>query len=347
MEAYAAGIVVPDCAWQSSDGRLDVTNALWERRHRREIGNRQEGCRLSVVVVTFNSAGVLLPLLDSLPAGLNGAGTFEVVIVDNDSRDGSAELAETHPVRPKVIRMGRNAGYAAAINAASSIMDPDSDLLILNPDLRLYPDAARPLIECAAMPWVGIAVPRNFREDGTTDPTLRREPSMLTAWAEALLGGTLAARLGWGEIVSQASLYERRGSIEWATGSALLVSAHARRIVGDWDESFFLYSEEVDYQRRAREAGFEIVYEPRSQVMHAGGESGTNPRLFALMTANRIRYYGRHHGILQTSLFRLGIAFGQAARSWRGSTHRAALRSALTPLRPPLDFMMKQMKQAG
>lgn len=319
-----------------------MTNTLREDGGRNEPGNDTVAHGLSIIIVTFNSADVLPPLLDSLPEGLKGVGDFEVVIVDNDSRDGSAELARAHPVRPRVIRMGRNAGYAAAINAAASIIDPASDVLILNPDLRLYPGAARPLVECAAMETVGIAVPRNFREDGTTDPTLRREPSMLTAWAEAVLGGTLAARLGWGEVVSETTLYDRRETVEWASGSALLVSARARRAVGDWDESYFLYSEEVDYQRRAREAGFAIIYEPRSQVMHAGGESGTNPRLFALMTANRIRYYARHHGILPTSLFRLGIVFGQAVRAWRGSTHRAALRSALLPLRPALDFMAKQ-----
>ena len=76
--------------------------------------------------------------------------------------------------------------------------------------------------------------------------------------------------------------------------------------------------------------------------MHAGGGSGTNPRLFALMTANRIRYYGRHHDTLSTSLFRLGIAVGEAARSWRGSMHRAAFRGALRPSRLVRDFHARQ-----
>jgi GT2 family glycosyltransferase len=284
----------------------------------------------------------LPPLLDSLPAGLAGIGGFEVVVVDNDSPDGSAELAEAHPLGPRIIRMGRNAGYATAINAAAATIEPDSDLLILNPDLRLYPGAVRSLMERTAMSSVGIAVPKNFREDGTIDPTLRREPSLLTAWSEAVFGGKLAGRFGWGEIVGRADRYERSGPIVWATGSALLVAARARQAVGHWDESFFLYSEEVDFQRRVRKAGFEIVYEPRSEVMHAGGEGGTNPRLFALMIANRIGYYSRHHGALPTSLFRLGIAFGQAVRSWRGSTHRAALRSALGRWRPGVEFMARQ-----
>lgn len=293
---------------------------------------------VSVVIVTYNSASALPALLGSLPAGLNGVDRFEVIIVDNDSRDGSVNLAEAHPLRPKVIRMGRNAGYAAAINAGASTVNPKSHLLVLNPDLRLYPDAVRPLLDHLVARSVGIVVPANYREDGTLDPTLRREPSMLTAWAEAILGGTLAARLGWGEVVGEPSRYDQSGTIEWATGSALLISARARRIVGEWDESFFLYSEEVDYQRRAREAGFDIVYEPRSKVMHASGGSGASPRLYALLTSNRIRYYGRHHGALSTAMFRLGVAAGQAARFWRGSPHRAALFSALMPLRPVSEF---------
>jgi len=296
---------------------------------------------LSVVIVTFNSASVLPPLLDSLPAGLEGIDDFEVIVVDNDSRDASAELAQAHPLRPKLVRMGRNAGYAAGINAAASVAFADSDLLILNPDLRVYPGAIKPLLERAGEASVGVAVPRNFRTDGTTDPTLRREPSVSTAWADSILGGPLAGRLGWGEIIGDEEQYERSGSVEWASGSALLIAAKARRVVGDWDETFFLYSEEVDYQRRVREAGFEVVYEPRSHVMHECGDGGRNPQLFALMTVNKIRYFSRHHGVVQTSLFRLGIALGQAVRAWRGSTHRAALRGALTPLKPALEFIPK------
>jgi GT2 family glycosyltransferase len=294
---------------------------------------------LAVVIVSYNSASVLPTLLDSLPAGLRGIVDWRVFVVDNDSRDESAELAEAHPIGPTVIRMGRNAGYAAAINMAAARAGPDADLLVLNPDLALCNEAVGPLVECLAAPSAGIAVPRNFRTDGTTDATLRREPSLMRVWAEAVLGGNLAARLGLSEVIGDPARYDRPGTVEWASGSALLIASRARRAVGDWDESFFLYSEEVDYQRRVREAGFEIIYEPRSHVIHECGESGSNPRLFALMTANRIRHYGRHHGFLLTFLFRMGIVVGEAARWWRGSVHRAGLYSAITPLKPAAAFL--------
>jgi N-acetylglucosaminyl-diphospho-decaprenol L-rhamnosyltransferase len=291
--------------------------------------------RLSVVIVTYNSASVLPGLLDSLPAGLEGVKQFEIIVVDNDSADNSVKTALAHAVRPRVISMGRNAGYAAAINAAAATVPPDADLLILNPDVRLRPGAARLLVDRLTDSSIGVAVPRILAEDGNTSWSLRREPSLVTAWTEAILGGTFAARIGTGEVIGDLALYDQGGLIEWATGAALAVAARARGMVGDWDESFFLYSEEVDYLRRVRESGIFVAYVPQAQVVHIGREYLGNPRLSALMTANRIRYYRRYHGLLSTFVFRLSIVVGEAIRAILGPGHRAALRAALGPWRPP------------
>src|SRR3954465_14105739 len=109
---------------------------------------RQDAAPLAVVIVTYNSAAVLPGLLDSLAAGLEGVGRFEIVVSDNDSRDGSAELALAAPVGARVIRMERNAGYAAGINAAIATVSAASDVLILNPDVRLRPGAVRTMRRC-------------------------------------------------------------------------------------------------------------------------------------------------------------------------------------------------------
>jgi N-acetylglucosaminyl-diphospho-decaprenol L-rhamnosyltransferase len=302
---------------------------------------------LSIVIVTYNSASVLPGLLDSLPAGLEGVKQFETIVVDNDSADNSADTALAHAIRPRVIRMGRNAGYAAAINAAAATVRPDADLLILNPDVRLLPGAAKLLVDRLRDSFVGVAVPRILAEDGTTRWSLRREPSIMTAWTEAVLGGTFAARSGTGETIGDLAFYDQGGLIEWATGAALAVAARVRGIVGDWDESFFLYSEEVDYLRRVRESGGFVAYVPQAQVVHIGREYLGNPRLSALMTANRIRYYRRYHGPLATAVFRLGIIVGEAIRAVLGPGHRAALRAALTPWRPPPESQPHYLVRRG
>jgi GT2 family glycosyltransferase len=292
-----------------------------------------EKAPLALVIVTYNSSAVLEGLLDSIPAGLEGVCAFDVIVCDNDSRDRSADLALAHPIKPRVIRTGRNAGYAAGINAATATISPASHLLILNPDIRLQPGAVRTMLNHMSDPSIGVAAPRNLCADGTVDRIIRREPSVRTAWADGILGGKLAARLGLSEIVDDVELYDSGGFIDWASGSALLVTSEARRTVGAWDESFFLYSEEVDYQRRVRSYGFKIFYVPQAEVVHIGGECHANPSLFALLTINRIRYFARHHGALPTFMFRLGVAAGEMFRAARGATHRAALLSALSPLR--------------
>jgi N-acetylglucosaminyl-diphospho-decaprenol L-rhamnosyltransferase len=294
---------------------------------------------LSIIIVTYNSAFVLSGLLDSLPAGLAGVKEFETIVVDNDSADNSVDIALGHASQPRVIRIGRNAGYAAGINAGAATVSPDRDLLILNPDIRLLPGVARLLVDRLKDSSVGVAVPRILAEDGTTSWSLRREPTVLTAWIDAMLGGSLAARIGMGVMISDPAIYDRSASIEWAAGAILAVAARARGVVGDWDESFFLYMEEVDYLRRVRDCGFSVAYVPQAHAMHIGGEYSTNPRLSGLLAANRIRYHRRHHGPISTAAFRLSIIVGEGMRALRGqSGHRAAVRAALTSLKLPPEF---------
>ncbi len=286
---------------------------------------------LSIVIVTYNSAGVLGGLLNSVELGLAGVCNFEVVVVDNDSQDGSAALARTHPVGARVIETGRNGGYAAGINAAAATIAADRALLVLNPDIRLKRGSAAALVSrLQDDAGVGIVVPVMTEESGSLYYSLRREPSLATAWTEAVLGGTLATRLGLSEIIGPSQLYQGGGCVDWATGAALAIAPKARAAVGDWDESFFLYSEEVDYMRRVRSAGLRVECVPAARVVHIGGEREENPFLFSLLAANRIRDYSRSHSPLSTAFFRAAVVFGEALRAPRGRGHRAAFRAALS-----------------
>jgi GT2 family glycosyltransferase len=287
--------------------------------------------RLSVVTVTYNSSRHLKAFLDSLQTGLDGLQDFEVVIADNASSDDSVAIALSHPIRPRVINVGWNSGYAGGINAAVATVGEDSTLLVLNPDVRLLPGAALLLVDRLLDPTVGVAVPRILDEAGRLTHSLRREPSLTTAWTDAVLGGgKLGTWIGTGEKISDPTQYTADGFADWAEGSALAISARARKLVGDWDESFFLYSEEVDYMRRVRAVGLSIAYVSRAEVIHIGGESGTNPVLSALLTRNRVQYYRRHHGFLLSAMFQLAVVLGQGVRVGMGPTHMAALWAALT-----------------
>lgn len=299
-------------------------------QHKRMADVTEPAQPLAVVIVTYNSSSVLPGLLDSLPAGLESVEHYEVVVIDNDSRDRSVDIALAHPIGARVIRNGRNAGYAAGINAAVATIEPDRNILVLNPDIRLYPGAARILNDRLRDPRVGVAVPQVLDEDGSVSRSLRREPSLVTAWSDALVGSKLAAWLGLSEVVADPSLYGQGGTVEWAVGAILAIAARARQAVGDWDESFFLYSEEVDYQERVRRCGLSIVYDKGARAIHIGGKTEDNLMLCAMMSSNRIRYYRQRHGSFSTMLFRLGVITGESMRVPLRRRHRAALRGALT-----------------
>lgn len=286
--------------------------------------------RLGVVIVTYNSADVLPGLLNSLSAGLQGIENFEIVVVDNSSHDESVALASAHAIGVTVIQSGRNAGYSAAINIATDYLGKDADVLVLNPDIRLQRGCVARMYNAFRDGRVGIVVPQILHDDGTLSKSIRREPSLMTVWSEALVGGRIASRLELGEMVNQPGLYRAGGAVEWATGAILLISARARAAIGDWDESFFLYSEEVDYFKRLRDAAFVAEYVPEARAVHIGGDYERSGFLSALMAVNRIRYYARGRGRIPSSLFRLGIIVGEFLRWPKSAAHRAAFNAALT-----------------
>lgn len=307
----------------------------------------EPGRPLAVVVVTYNSADMLDGLLDTLAKGLRGVGETEVVIADNASADDSVAKAQSHPIGARVVNTGWNGGYAAGINAALATISRDADVLILNPDIRLSSGAAAQLVALLRRPGIGIAVPRILHEDGALFHSLRREPSLQTAWADALLGTKLGSGIDRGECVCDSALYTAPRLVDWASGAALAISAEARAKVGDWDETFFLYSEEVDYQRRVRLAGFGIAYVPQAEVIHIGGDYARNERLYAILTANRIRDYARHHGPVSTALFRAAVFAGEMLRSVRGSSvHRAGAAAAVKRL-PERYVTRPSLSQVG
>lgn len=285
---------------------------------------------LAVVIVCYNSADVLPGLLDSIAAGLRGIDAYEVVIVDNDSADNCVEIARRHPVVTRIVETGRNGGYSAAINAATSTIADNADLLVLNPDIRLLPDSMvrlRAALLKSARP--GIAVPTIFDETGHVSRSIRREPSLAGAWSEAVIGGRLAGRVGLGDTVCDDALYRNGGAIDWATGAILMIASGARAQIGDWDESFFLYSEEVDYFRRARTGGFDVIYVPEAKAVHIGGDYQSSRFLSNLMMANAIKYYRRHHGRIATLAFRAGLIIGQCLRTAMRRSGPSALPAAL------------------
>jgi GT2 family glycosyltransferase len=287
-----------------------------------------------VAVVTYNSEALIPDLVAALGPGLAGF-AWHLVVADNASRDGSVAAVRRLAPQAIVVEMGRNAGYAAGINAAVAAAPPHTAVLVLNPDVRLAADCGAHLMAALRRPHTGIAVPRLVDGAGVLIPSMRREPTTLRTLAGAFIGYGRAGRYGrLGELVTDERRYDSESVTDWAEGSTQLISAECWRHCGPWDESFFLYSEETDFALRARDAGFVTRYTPLAHAVHLEGDSRVSPFLYTLLTLNRVRLHRRRHGRLSTAGYWGAHVLRELSRAPLGRpTNRAALRALLSPRR--------------
>jgi N-acetylglucosaminyl-diphospho-decaprenol L-rhamnosyltransferase len=289
---------------------------------------------IAVVVVTYNSAVVLPGLLDSLDEGLRGL-DWNLTIADNNSADDSVALAVAAVPGCHIEQTGRNAGYAAAFNAAVRSASAYDAVLILNPDVRLRPGSVAKLMSRLG-DGVGITVPRILGEDGHVALSLRREPSVPRAFGEAMLGQRAGRFPALGETVVDESAYFRDGPADWATGAVMLMSRECLDACGPWEESFFLYSEETEFALRARDRGFRTDLVADAEAVHIGGESRVSPALWSLLTVNKVRLYRmRHSGAAWVVLGSGGVRRAPPRAALGHPRSRQAVAALVRPSRLP------------
>jgi GT2 family glycosyltransferase len=295
------------------------------------INAREE--TIAVVVVTYFSERLLPDLIASLDTGLKGL-DWHLTVADNASGDATVATLRQLAPSARVIAMGRNAGYSAGINAAVAAADPFTAILVLNPDIRLAPDCGQALLHTLrGSSRTGIAVPRLERGDGSFIPVLRREPSVLRAYGDALLGARRAGRYPrLGELVLGDTAYAADTAADWAAGSAMLISKECWDACGPWDESFFLYSEETDFALRARDAGFPTRLAAQARAVHLEGDSKQSPFLWTMLTLNRARLFRRRHGRLAFRAYWSALVLRESSRALTGN--KASWRAARALLSP-------------
>ena len=279
---------------------------------------------VNVIIVTYNSIHVIEDLLDSLPDA-SGDLTYDVVIVDNGSADGTADLVAARG-GCRIVRSA-NVGYAGGINRGVREAVPGRPILILNPDVRLAEKALPPLLAALGEPHAGIVAPQVRSARGELSFSLRREPTLPRALG---LAWTRLAALS--EYVTSPENYACRGVVDWALGAVLLMSWECYERARGWDESYFLYSEETDLCLRARDAGLLTYYEPDSVAVHIGGQSGRDHRTHAMQIVNRVRLYRRRHGAAASwCYYWLTVA---SELSWLARGHRQSWSAVTAILRP-------------
>jgi N-acetylglucosaminyl-diphospho-decaprenol L-rhamnosyltransferase len=286
---------------------------------------------LDVAIVTFNNKNVVGALLDSLPAALDGL-TADVIVVDNGSTDGTAELIAARE-DCRLVRSA-NVGYAGGINRAVREAIPAEAILILNADVRLHPKSVRLLFDSLQEPHTGIVVPQIRTSQGALDLSLRHEPSLLRT-----LGLTWTKSKRFSEYIARPADYTSPRIVDWALGAVLLMSRKCYDTLGGWDESYFLYSEETDLSLRARDAGMLTRYEPEAIAIHLEGQSGRSHKTHSMRAVNRVRLYRRRHGMLASWCYYWLIVANELSWVLRGRRESwSAVVAVLVPSRRPREL---------
>uniref|UniRef100_A0A832I361 Glycosyltransferase family 2 protein n=1 Tax=Eiseniibacteriota bacterium TaxID=2212470 RepID=A0A832I361_UNCEI len=253
---------------------------------------------LSVVLVHYKSPEALFTCLDTLAPELAGRAA-EVLVVDNDSRDGTpARLAAERPA-VRVIANAENVGYARAVNQGLAATSGEF-VLVMNPDCEVRPGAIAALLaRLRAHPRAAIAGPRIENPDGSLEYSARAFPDHLTfLFNRYSLLTRLFPRNRWSRRYLMTDWdHASPRAVDWLSGACLLVRRAAAAQVGGMDEAFFMFNEDVDWCRRMVLAGFENHYVPDAVVVHHIGASRGRvaPRVIVSRHRGMIHYFRKHH----------------------------------------------------
>jgi GT2 family glycosyltransferase len=253
---------------------------------------------LSIVVVNYRTLDQLLVCLESLQADARDVRT-EIVVVDNDSRDGCGEILKRRFPEARLIANTANLGYARAVNQGIRATRGEF-VLVMNPDCEVRRGALEALIGyLRANSGVAVAGPKILNPDGSIEFSARMFPDHFTFLFNRY---SLLTRLFPGNPFSRRYLltdwdHASVREVDWVSGACLLVRREAIERVGPMDEAFFMFNEDVDWCRRMKLAGWSVCYVPGAVVVHHIGASRrkVQSRVIYARHLGMIHYFHKHH----------------------------------------------------
>ena len=276
--------------------------------------------KLSVILITYNFAGLAIRAIDSVLAQTKNC-ELEIIVVDNASSDGTpSELKAAYPGL-QLIQNQENVGFARACNQAIGVAKGEY-LVLLNSDCFLSNDCfgeMRTYLD--SHPEVGIAGARLLNSDLTPQGSCRK---FVTAVGEFLATLPYLNKLPFQcfhrDILSAANT-ETAILVDYVSGACFMFHRSVLESIGGFDEQFFMYSEEEEFCFRARKAGIRTVYVPTAVAVHMSGASfGKNIwRRSTLVAASRLKYYRKYHSSLQVLTFRIALAPALVVRACFGA----------------------------
>jgi GT2 family glycosyltransferase len=244
---------------------------------------------LAIITISTNESHWIRALLPTIFAHMGNI-DCDVVVVDNDSHDDTAELVATEFPEARTV-WSSNHGFGHANNRALMTCNARY-LLFLNPDTEILEGTFAELVHLMdERPTVGLVGCRQM-EGSQVGVTGRYFPNALRALGDALSAERLGRRRPrwFGEREIDPQEYEREFACDWTVGSFMLVRREALESAGCFDERFFMYSDELDLCRRIKTAGWEVRHQPQMTILHHAFKAGVKPHIESLGAVTRMMY---------------------------------------------------------
>lgn len=263
----------------------------------------QKKIDLSIIIVSFNTRDLLKQCLDSLFVSLKESHLrFEVIIVDNNSNDGSCVMVREKYPQVRLIENKRNFGFGKGNNQGAKLAKAEV-ILFLNSDIVVLEKAIEKLyVYFKSLPYNSIVGGKLFNEDRTP------QPSCGPAYT---LGYIFIAQFLKGDYLS-ITRYSPRSikEVDWVMGACMMFSRSDFIDLGGFDEGIFMYMEEIDLEYRAKNKGIKILFYPLAEFIHTGAGSSQGQASPILNVFRGFMYfYKKHMNTWQLYLLRVILLF--------------------------------------
>lgn len=261
---------------------------------------------LSIIIVNWNVRELLRDCLLSIERG-RGELTLEVIVVDSASADGSAAMLAAEFPWVTLIACQENVGFPKGNNLGIAKAN-GRYILLLNPDTAVLGQALTIMWKYVQdHPDVGIVGAQLLNGDGSVQSSRRRFPKLTTAFFESTWLEPLAPAGILTRYYAQDLPDDQTVDVDWVTGACMMAPRTAVTAVGGMDEAYFMYSEELDWCRRMKDAGWRVVYLPAAQIIHYEGKSSEQAIVARHINFQqaKLRYFRKYHSRLAARLLRL------------------------------------------
>ena len=314
-----------------------------------------ESPKVAVAIVSYNTRDLLDACLTSLIEA-HESGLAQVWVVDNGSTDGSPEMVADRHGWVQLVRPESNIGFGAAVNLVAAHTDTPW-IAPANADVRVTDRALATLVETGESDLAaGAVAPRLILPDGSTQPSIQIFPDL----GSTVLRLSRIARFvpAVGRRLHLSSFWDpdRRAEGPWATGAFLIIRRAAFEQAGGFDETIWLYGEDLELGWRLHEEGWTTVYEPAAVVFHDHSVASTaafGDQLLDRSVGASYDWLARRRGVPQTrAIARLELAdararlvvarlLGGRSEAWRRRGEEAALdvRTHRLGLRPAEEML--------